>query len=217
MAEPLNVVLLGPPGAGKGTQASHLQRLWRVPHISTGAMLRAAVRMGTPLGREAEAVMACGGLLDDGLITRMVEARLREFDTANGFLLDGFPRTIPQAASLDAFMSDRAALVIVELSLSDEEVVRRLASRMVCHNCGVNRQDDGVYPTCHDCGGPLVPREDDREQVVRTRLELYRRETAPLIAYYEERRTFCRIDGAQLFDRVKDEMIGAVRTAIAAL
>jgi adenylate kinase len=180
-------------------------------------MLRAAVRMGTPLGREAEAVMACGGLLDDGLITRMVEARLREFDTANGFLLDGFPRTIPQAASLDAFMSDRAALVIVELSLSDEEVVRRLASRMVCHNCGVNRQDDGVYPTCHDCGGPLVPREDDREQVVRTRLEIYRRETAPLIAYYEERRTFCRIDGAQLFDRVKDDMIGAVRTAIAAL
>jgi adenylate kinase len=210
----LNMILLGPPGAGKGTQASHLQRLWRIPHISTGAMLRSAVREGTPLGRQAEAIMASGGLLNDELITAMVEERLRDADARNGFLLDGFPRTIAQAESLDRYMAGRASLVIVELALSDENVVKRLASRMVCHSCGTNRQDEGVYPTCHDCGGPLVPREDDKEQVVRNRLEVYRTQTAPLIDYYQDRSTFCRVDGAQLFDNVREDMVRAVKTAM---
>ena len=115
---------------------------------------------------------------------------------------------------LDSFIAHRAPLVIVELALSDEDVVRRLASRMVCYNCGVNRQDDGVYPTCHDCGGPLVPRSDDREQVVRHRLEVYRTQTAPLIAYYQDRETFCRVDGARLFDVVKDDLVGAVLNVV---
>lgn len=214
----LNVVLLGPPGAGKGTQASHLHRLWRIPHISTGAMLRAAVRMRSPLGLQAESIMASGGLIDDGLITAIVDERLREPDASSGFLLDGFPRTIPQAESLDAMLTaaGRAPLVIVELALEDGAVVRRLASRMVCHNCGVNRQDEvGEYATCHDCGGPLVPREDDQEQVVRHRLDVYRTQTAPLIDYYQARATFCRVDGAQLFDRVKDDLIRAVERVIA--
>lgn len=211
----LNLVLLGPPGAGKGTQASHLHRLWQVPHISTGAMLRSAVRMRTPLGLQAERIMETGGLIDDDLITGIVEERLREADTERGFLLDGFPRTIPQAESLDVMVAQRAPLVIVELALADEAVVRRLASRMVCHNCGVNRQDEGVYDTCHDCGGPLVPRTDDKEQVVRNRLEVYRAQTAPLIDYYQARPTFCRVDGARLFDRVKDDMVRAVEQAIA--
>lgn len=210
----LNMILLGPPGAGKGTQASHLQRLWRIPHISTGAMLRAAVREGTPLGKQAEAIMASGGLLNDELITAIVEERLRNEDARAGFLLDGFPRTIAQAESLDRYMSGRP-LVIVELALSDENVVKRLASRMVCYNCGTNRQDEGIYPTCHDCGGPLVPREDDQEQVVRNRLEVYRTQTAPLIDYYQDRSTFCRVDGAQLFDNVREDMIRAVKTALA--
>jgi adenylate kinase len=209
----LNMILLGPPGAGKGTQASHLQRLWRIPHISTGAMLRAAVRERTPLGQQAEAIMAAGGLIDDELITAIVEERLRDADTANGFLLDGFPRTIPQAESFDRYMTGRP-LVIVELALSDENVVKRLASRMVCYNCGTNRQDEGIYPTCHDCGGPLVPREDDREQVVRNRLEVYRTQTAPLIDYYQGRRSFCRVDGAQLFDNVREDMVRAVEQAL---
>ena len=130
----------------------------------------------------------------------------------NGFLLDGFPRTIAQAESLDRYMTGRP-LVIVELALSDENVVKRLASRMVCYNCGTNRQDEGIYPTCHDCGGPLVPREDDQEQVVRNRLEVYRTQTAPLIDYYQDRRTFCRVDGAQLFDNVREDMVRAVETA----
>jgi adenylate kinase len=211
----LNMILLGPPGAGKGTQASHLQRLWRIPHISTGAMLRTAVREGTPLGKQAEAIMASGGLLNDELITAMVEERLRDDDARNGFLLDGYPRTIAQAESLDGYMAGRASLVVVELALSDENVVKRLASRMVCHNCGTNRQDEGIYPTCHDCGGPLVPREDDKEQVVRNRLEVYRTQTAPLIDYYQGRPTFCRVDGAQLFDNVREDMVRAVKQAMA--
>jgi adenylate kinase len=210
----LNLVMLGPPGAGKGTQASHLKRLWRIPHISTGNMLRAAVREGTPLGRLAEGIIAAGGLIDDDLITRIVEERLREPDTARGFLLDGFPRTIPQAQSLDTIMAGRAPLVIVELALSDADVVKRLASRMVCHDCGTNRQDDTAFDTCHACGGPLVPRTDDREQVVRNRLEVYRTQTAPLITYYEARSTYCRVNGDQLFDNVAADTVRAVERAL---
>jgi adenylate kinase len=210
----LNLVMLGPPGAGKGTQAAHLRRRWRIPHISTGAMLRESVRAGTPLGREVEGVMATGGLIDDQLMTRIVETRLQQPDAAGGFLLDGFPRTIPQAGSLDAMMTSRSSLVIVELALADEAVVKRLASRLVCNDCGVNRQDDGDYPTCHDCGGPLVPRSDDREQVVRTRLEVYRKQTAPLVSYYEARPTFCRVNAAQLFDYVAADIVRSVEGAL---
>lgn len=206
----MNVVMLGPPGAGKGTQAAHLRKRWRIPHISTGAMLREAVRAGTPIGREVEGVMAAGGLIDDDLMTRIVETRLQQPDAAQGFLLDGYPRTIPQARSLDAMVANRGALIVVELALTDEAVVKRLASRLVCTDCGVNRQDDGDYPTCHDCGGPLVPRSDDREQVVRTRLEVYRKQTAPLVSYYETRPTFCRVSGAQLFDYVAADIVRAV-------
>lgn len=211
----MNIVMLGPPGAGKGTQAAHLRRRWQIPHISTGAMLRDAVRAGTPLGREVEGVMAAGGLIDDALMTRLVEIRLQQPDAARGFLLDGYPRTIAQAASLDAMVAGRPALIIVELALADEAVVKRLASRLVCTDCGVNRQDDGDYATCHDCGGPLVPRSDDREQVVRARLEVYRKQTAPLVSYYEPRPTFCRVNGAQLFDYVAADIVRAVERVIA--
>jgi adenylate kinase len=211
----MNIVMLGPPGAGKGTQAAHLRRRWQIPHISTGAMLREAVRAGTPLGREVESVMASGGLIDDALMTRIVETRLQQPDVARGFLLDGYPRTTAQAGSLDSMVHNRSALIIVELALADEAVVKRLASRLVCTDCGVNRQDDGDYATCHDCGGPLVPRSDDREQVVRTRLEVYRKQTAPLVSYYEPRPTFCRVNGAQLFDYVAADIVRVVERVIA--
>jgi adenylate kinase len=212
----VNLVMLGPPGAGKGTQAAHLRRRWQIPHISTGAMLREAVKAGTPLGRQVEGIMAAGGLVDDGLMTRIVEMRLERPDVARGFLLDGFPRTIPQAASLDSLVAaGRSPLIIVEVALADEAVVKRLASRLVCTDCGVNRQDDGDYPTCHDCGGPLVPRSDDREQVVRARLEVYRKQTAPLVSYYQTRPTFCRVNGAQLFDYVAADIVRSVERALA--
>jgi adenylate kinase len=207
----LNLVLLGPPGAGKGTQATHLQRVWGIPHISTGAMLRDAVRLQTPLGQEVESVMASGGLIDDRLITGIVRERLQETDCRGGFLLDGFPRTVPQARALDRLIVGRAPLVILEIACPDDDILRRLASRVVCSECGQNAQDEGEFATCHDCGGPLVQRKDDEEAVVRNRLHVYRDQTAPLIDYYQERPTFCRVDGAQLFDAVSGDIVRALQ------
>ena len=204
----LNLVMLGPPGAGKGTQARQLRRKWNIPHISTGAMLREAVQAGTPLGRQVAAIMESGGLISDDVITHVVIERLAHPDTNGGFLLDGYPRTIPQAEALDRMLSRRAPLVVVDIVLSEAEVVRRLASRMVCAECGANAVGEG--PACHDCGGPLVPRADDREQVVLNRLNVYRDQTEPLISYYGSRSTYCRIDGARLPDDVTADIIKAV-------
>jgi adenylate kinase len=203
----LNLVLLGPPGAGKGTQATHLQRMWGIPHISTGAMLRDAVKRQTPLGLEVEAIMACGGLIDDRLITGIVRDRLSETDCRSGFLLDGFPRTVAQARALDRLIVGRAPLVIIEIACPDEDIIRRLASRVVCSECGTNAQEEGEFATCHDCGGPLVQRKDDEESVVRNRLKVYRDQTAPLIDYYQDRPTYCRVNGAQLFDAVSRDIV----------
>jgi len=204
----LNLVMLGPPGAGKGTQARQLRRRWNIPHISTGAMLRDAVQAGTPLGREVASIMESGGLISDEVITRVVTERLAEPDTSKGFLLDGYPRTIPQAEALDRLVAGRAPLIIIEIVLSEAEVVRRLASRMVCAECGTNAIGEGT--TCYDCGGPLVPRADDREQVVLNRLKVYREQTEPLVQYYGSRPTYCRVDGAQLPDDVTTEIIREV-------
>ena len=204
-------MLLGPPGAGKGTQATHLQRVWGIPHISTGAMLRDAVRLQTPLGQQVEAIMASGGLIDDRLITDIVRERLRETDCRNGFLLDGFPRTVPQARALDRLIVGRAPLVILEIACPDEDILRRLASRVVCSECGTNAQGEDELATCHDCGGPLVQRKDDEAAVVGNRLKVYRAQTAPLIDYYQDRPTFCRVNGAQLFDAVSADIVRALQ------
>jgi adenylate kinase len=209
----LNLVLLGPPGAGKGTQATHLHRAWNIPHISTGNILREAVREQTPLGREVEAVLASGGLVDDRLITGIVDARLRQDDCRAGFLLDGFPRTVAQAGALDRMLAGRAPLVVVEIACPDEDIIRRLASRVVCSECGKNAQEEGEHATCHDCGGLLVQRADDKATVIRNRLEVYHAQTAPLIEYYAPRKTFCRVNGAQLFDAVAADITRAIQRA----
>jgi adenylate kinase len=206
----LNLVMLGPPGAGKGTQARQLRRKWNIPHISTGAMLREAVQAATPLGREVAAIMESGGLINDEVITQVVAERLSHPDTHSGFLLDGYPRTIAQAEALDGMVSGRAPLIVIDIVLSEAEVIRRLASRMVCAECGANAIGEG--PVCHDCGGPLVPRADDREQVVLNRLKVYREQTEPLIAYYGSRPTYCRIDGARLPDDVTVDIVRAVES-----
>ena len=208
----LNVILLGPPGAGKGTQATQISRRWQVPHISTGAMLRATIQAGTPLGLEVKQIIEGGGLIDNGVMTRLVCDRLSQSDAAAGFLLDGYPRTIPQAQSLDRLVQGQQPLIIVEIVLSEEEVLHRLASRLVCEECGANTQDTGPALSCHDCGGPLVPRADDAEEVVRNRLAVYRRQTVPLVEYYSGRPTFHRIDGAQLPDDVTSEIVRSIET-----
>lgn len=209
-----HLVLLGPPGAGKGTQARQLRRRWDIPHVSTGAILREAVQAGTPLGLQVRDVMDRGALIDDALMTRVVNDRLRQPDAEAGFLLDGFPRTIAQARALDECMAGRDPLLIVEIVLTDAEVVRRLASRLVCAECGTNAQGGDEGWSCHDCGGPLVPRADDREEVVRNRLEVYRRETMPLVEYYRERPVFLQVNGAQLPDDVTTDIIDAVEAQI---
>jgi adenylate kinase len=215
--------MFGPPGAGKGTQAVRLARMWAIPHISTGALLREAVRAETPLGLEVKAIMAGGGLVDDALITRVVQERLQQPDTEPGFLLDGYPRTVGQAQALDAFMAGgagpkgpalRSPLVIVELSVPEEEVLRRLAARMVCSECGANAQDDRDFSSCSNCGGPVVPRVDDAENVVRKRIEVYRRQTQPLVEYYGSRPTFRKVNGDRLADEVAAAIISAVDDAI---
>lgn len=211
----LNLVLLGPPGAGKGTQAVRLARRWNIPHISTGTILREAVKSDSPLGRSVKAIIENGGLIDDDTVTRIVCDRLERPDATGGFLLDGYPRTVPQARALDAYMAGRDPIVVVEIVLSEAEVLRRLAARLVCAECGANAQDDEDFASCHDCGGPLVPRADDREQVVRNRLEVYRTQTAPLVEFYAGRPTFCRIDGARLVDEVTASIITAVEAAVA--
>jgi len=210
--------MFGPPGAGKGTQAVRLARMWAIPHISTGALLREAVRAETPLGLEVKAIMAGGGLVDDALITRVVQERLRQPDTKPGFLLDGYPRTVAQAESLDEFMAPalRDPLVIVELFVPEEEVLRRLASRMVCSECGANAQDDRDFSSCSNCGGTLVPRVDDAEDVVRKRMDVYRRQTQPLVEFYGQRPTFRKVNGDQLADEVTAAIIAAVDAAIKA-
>lgn len=205
--------MFGPPGAGKGTQAVRLARRWSIPHISTGALLREAVKAETPLGLEVKAIMATGALVDDGLITRVVQERLQEPDTKPGFLLDGYPRTVAQAEALDAFVTLRDPLVIIELYVPEDEVLRRLAARMVCSECGANAQDDRQVYSCSNCGGKVVPRVDDKEDVVRKRMEVYRRQTEPLVEYYGRRATFRRVNGDQLADEVTDAIVSAVDDA----
>ena len=203
--------MLGPPGAGKGTQAARLARMWKIPHISTGAMLRDAVASGTPLGRQVQAIMESGGLIDDAVITEVVSARLARADAAAGFLLDGYPRTVPQAQVFDEFCASRSPLTIVEIALAQEHILSRLAARMICSECGTNSQDDDRdYVNCVNCGGRLMPRADDAVDVVLKRLQVYERQTAPLIDYYGGRPTYCRIDGGQLADAVTDDILKAV-------
>jgi adenylate kinase len=207
--------MFGPPGAGKGTQAVRLARTWTIPHISTGALLRDAVKAETPLGLEVKAIMAAGGLVDDVLITRVVQERLQQGDTRPGFLLDGYPRTVAQAEALDRFLSgaqqgERTPLIVVELFVPEAEVLRRLAARMVCSECGANAQDDRDFSSCSNCGGKVVPRVDDKEEVVRKRMEVYRKQTEPLVEYYGRRPTFRRVNGDQLADEVTGAIVAAV-------
>ena len=206
MANVLNLIMLGPPGAGKGTQADRLAAARGIPKISTGDTLREAVKAGSPLGVRAKAIMDRGELVDDEVMIGIVRDRLDRPDVARGFILDGFPRTVAQATALDGILAGRAPLVIVDIEVSDAELMRRMLSRLVCKNCGTTANPgDGngtaADQTCRRCGGPLVQRSDDNETTVRERLRCIGRDTKPLLDYYRARPTFRSIDGAQSADR----------------
>lgn len=202
--------MMGPPGAGKGTQADAVARAYGIPKISTGDILREAVRTGTELGRQAQAIMARGDLVDDDLMVAIVRERLGRPDAARGFILDGFPRTVAQAEALDRLLLARSdPLVVIDIAVDEEELVRRLTSRRVCSRCGANadRPDDAA---CRHCGGALVQRPDDREEVVRERLRVYATQTRPLVEFYRRRPSFRSIDGGRSPQEVSADLAAAI-------
>lgn len=210
-----NLLILGPPGAGKGTQAERLARAFGIPKISTGDILREAVHAGTAVGLRAKATMDRGDLVPDDVMLDIVRERLNQPDARAGFILDGFPRTVPQAVALDDIIAGRGPLVVVNVTVPEAELVRRLSGRLVCNDCGANAiPGGGTAPVrCATCGGPLVQRSDDSDAVVLERLKVYRRDTQPLVDYYRSRPTFCSIDGAQPSDRVAADIAAAVDAA----
>ncbi len=203
----MRIILLGPPGTGKGTQAALLKNHYGVPHISTGDIFRENIKSNTPLGQEAKRFIDKGSLVPDEVTINMVKDRLAKDDCKGGFILDGFPRTIPQTDALDEFANIDA---VVEIKSSDEVIVKRLTSRRMCKVCGriygidVPPKEDNV---CDDDGSELYTRDDDKEYVVRSRLATYRKETSPLVEYYKEKEKLVTVDGEQPIDDIFKEIV----------
>jgi adenylate kinase len=215
----VRLVILGRQGAGKGTQCTRLARYYVVPHISTGDMLRAAVKEGTEFGRKAKEYMDAGKLLSDDVVVGLVGERLERPDTkSRGYILDGFPRTVPQAEALASITeTDRRPIeVAIDLDVPEEVVLERIASRRACTDCGTNYSvlTPPRYDwTCDNCGGDVVQRDDDTPDAVRKRLDLYRQQTEPLIDWYSERGMMVVVDGLGTADDVTKRLIGAIDNA----
>ena len=211
------LVMLGRQGAGKGTQCTRLSRHFVVPHISTGDMLRAAVKEGTAFGKKAQEYMSAGELLPDDIIIGIVEERLLKDDTRNrGYILDGFPRTEEQAESLGSITADLPLDLVVDLDVPREVVLGRLASRRVCADCGANystHQPPKHNWTCDHCGGDVIQRADDTEEAIERRLDLYEKETAPLVGWYQERGLLKVVDGDGDADEVTARVVRAIEEA----
>ncbi len=213
----MRIVLVGPPGAGKGTQAQFIASHQSIPKISTGDIFRANVSQGTPLGKQAKAYMDAGDLVPDEITIAMVRDRLQEEDAAEGFLLDGFPRNVAQAQVLDKLLAEAGTQldVVLELVVDDDEVVRRLSGRRTCRSCAHVWHEDFDPPAregiCDECGGELFQRDDDREETVRHRLEVYAEQTAPLVGYYARRGILIGIDATGPVDDVTDRANSALR------
>ena len=202
----LNVIMMGPPGAGKGTQAGRFARQRGLLKISTGDILREAIREKNPTALAAQARMDRGELVDDAMIIAIVADRLARPDAVPGVVLDGFPRTVAQAEALDEIMDrlDNGPLVIVDVRVPEQELVRRLGSRRICGACGTNA--DAAATRCTKCGGEFIQRTDDGQSVVRERLKVYQHTTKPVLEFYRERPTFRVVNGAQAPERVAEEL-----------
>jgi len=208
----LNVIMMGPPGAGKGTQAGRFARERGLLKISTGDILRDGIKAQLPVALKAKELMDRGELVDDATMIAIVRERLMRPDAQLGFVLDGFPRTVAQAEALDRIVTERnnGPLVIVDVRVRERELIRRLAGRLICEKCGANaepaHEGAATATACARCGGRLVQRADDNEQVVRERLKVYERATKPLVEFYRGRPTFRIVNGAQPQERVAHEL-----------
>jgi adenylate kinase len=210
----LNLLMLGPPGAGKGTQAERFAKQRGIPKISTGDILREAVATRTEIGLRAKAVMDRGELVGDEVMIGIVGERLGRSDALSGFVLDGFPRTVAQAAALDGIMAERDPLIVVDIVVPEDELVRRLGARSICRLCGTGASVGSTLgAACAKCGGRLVQRSDDNQAIVLERLKVYHRQSEPLVEYYRVRPTFRSIDGAQPPDRVAADLAAAIAAA----
>ena len=213
----MRLVLVGPPGAGKGTQAQFLASHLSIPKISTGDIFRDNVSHGTALGRRAQAYMERGDLVPDEVTIAMVTDRLADEDTQAGFLLDGFPRNVPQAETLKKMLLswDTKLDAVLELVVDDDEVVRRLSGRRTCRRCGRIWHESFDPPLvagiCDDCGGELFQRDDDREETIRHRLEVYQEQTAPLVSFYADEGTLLGLDATGPVDEITERALSALR------
>ena len=206
------MIILGAPGSGKGTQAAALVEKYGIAHISTGDILRAAVKAGTPVGLEAQGYMNSGKLVPDDVVVRIIGDRLREDDTAKGFLLDGFPRTLPQAEALGKQLAELSISLdgVVYIDVNLEDVVQRLTGRRNCRKCGeifhISAKPPKSEGVCDKCGGEVYQRDDDKEDTVRERLETYQRQTVELIDYYTEKNLLKRVNGTGAIEDVRAEI-----------
>jgi adenylate kinase len=213
----VRVVLVGPPGAGKGTQAQFLASHLSIPKISTGDIFRDNVSQGTALGRRAQSYMERGDLVPDQVTIAMVTDRLADDDTGSGFLLDGFPRNVPQAETLKKMLAswDTRLDVVLELVVDDDEVVRRLSGRRTCRRCGrvwhLTFDPPLRAGICDDCGGELFQRDDDREATIRHRLEVYQQQTSPLVSFYADEGILLGLDATGPVDEITDRALNALR------
>ena len=212
----MNMILLGPPGAGKGTQAVNIVEKYDVPHISTGDIFRENIKNGTELGKKAQEYMNRGELVPDDLVIEIATTRLLADDCAEGFLLDGFPRTVYQAEKLDEFLAAHGSKIdkVLDIAVEKEELMVRLTGRRVCKACGASYHVVNIPPKkegiCDVCGGPLVQRADDNAETVANRIEVYEAQTMPLIEYYEKAGNIAHIDGATGLESVFADIVKAL-------
>ncbi len=209
----MHIILLGAPGVGKGTQAKLIMAKFSIPQISTGDILRAEIKNETGLGKQVKSILESGELVSEGLILQIVENRLKQPDCENGFILDGFPRTIPQADGLAEILKRLGDihLRVIEVSVPDAEIIKRLTSRRTCSNCGTmyNMVDNPPASgnICTVCGGNVVQRDDDKAETIQNRLAVYRKNTEPLIEYYKKHGEFFKVNGMQSIESVFEDVL----------
>ena len=213
----MRLILVGPPGAGKGTQAVHLAEHYKIPHISTGDIFRANIKGGTVLGKLAQSYMDAGNLVPDSVTNSMVEDRLGQSDVGNGFLLDGYPRNVGQAEFLDGVLNAKGAPLdsVLELSIANDEIIKRLSGRRICRGCGASFHIHFEKPSkdglCDKCGGELYQRQDDNEATIANRLNVYTEQTEPIIEYYKKAGLLKVISATGAVSEITSQAISALK------